>query len=242
VQWLLGGELHPGGERTTRRALELIGLGPGERLLDVASGTGTSAILAARELGCVATGIEYSPEATRAAQAAADAAGLCDRVGFACSDAEDLPYADGSFDAALCECSLSTFSRKELALAELHRVLRPGGRLAISDVTADHDRLPESLRQAMAQVACVGSALSEDGYEGLLTDAGFEVRACEGCDHEAALMAERLVDRLRGVRVLGFGDVAEAGFSLDDAIALASVAAAAIAEGSLGYAIFTARR
>ena len=242
VQWLLGGELHPGGERTTRRALELIGLRSGERLLDVASGTGTSAILAARELGCLATGIEYSADAARVAQTAADAAGLCDRVGFIQSDADDLPFDDGSFDTALCECSLSTFSHKELALAELHRVLRPGGRLAISDVTADHDRLPKPLGQVMAHVACVGSALPERGYEDLLSEAAFEVLACERCDHEAAAMAERIIDRLRGARVLGFGDVAEAAFSLDEALELASLAAAAIAEGSLGYAIFTATR
>jgi arsenite methyltransferase len=203
---------------------------------------GASTILAAREFGCLASGVEYSADAVRAAQTAADVAGLCDRIGFITGDAEALPFPDGSFDSALCECSLSTFSHKELALAELHRVLRPVGRLAISDVTADHDRLPESLGEAMAQVACVGSALSQRGYEDLLTEAGFEVLACERCDHHAAAMAERLVDRLRGARVLGFGDVAEAGFSLDDAIDLASLAAEAIADGSLGYAILTARR
>jgi SAM-dependent methyltransferase len=242
VQWLLGGDLHPGGERTTRRALELIGLRSGERLLDVASGTGTSAILAAREFGCVATGIDYSANGVREAQSAADATGLCDRVGFIRGDADDLPFGDGSFDAALCECSLSTFSHKELTLVELHRVLRAGGRLAISDVTADHDRLPQSLGELMAQVACVGSAVSQRGYEDLLTDAGFEVGACARCDHEAAAMAERIVDRLRGARVLGFGGVVEAGFSLDRAIDLASLAVKAIANGSLGYAIFTATR
>jgi len=157
-------------------------------------------------------------------------------------DAEAFPFADGSFDAALCECSLSTFSHKERALAELHRVLCPGGRLAISDVISDHDRLPDSLAEAMAQVACIGSALPEHGYENLLTDAGFDVLAWERCDHEAVAMAERLVDRLRGARVLGFGDVAQAGFSLDEAIDLASLATEAIAEGALGYAILAARR
>ncbi len=157
-------------------------------------------------------------------------------------DADALPFDDGSFDAALCECSLSTFSDKERALDELHRVLRAGGRLAISDVTADHDRLPEPLDQAMAQIACVGSAVPERSYEQLLTEAGFEVLACERCDDEATAMAERLFDRLRSVRIVGFGDVAEAGFSLDDALDLAAMAIEALAEGSLGYAILTARR
>jgi ubiquinone/menaquinone biosynthesis C-methylase UbiE len=242
VQWLLGGELHPGGEPTTRRALELINLRPGDRLLDVASGTGTSAILAAREFGCIATGVEYSAEAVRVAQTAADVASLSHRIGFVAGDAEELPFPGGSFDAALVECSLSVFSDKELALAELHRVLRPGGRLAISDVTADHDRLPHSLREAMAQIACVGSALSQRDYEDLLTSAGFEVLTGEACDREAAAMAERVVDRLRGARVLGFGGVAQGRFGLDEAIELAFLAKEAIAEGSLGYAILSARR
>jgi arsenite methyltransferase len=213
-----------------------------ERLLDVASGIGSSAILAGREFGCVATGVEYSAEAVRAAQAAADSAGLCDRVGFIEGDAEGLPFRDSSFDAALCECSLSTFPRKDLALAEVHRVLRPGGRLAITDVTADHDRLPQRLGGAMAAIACVGTALPEGGYEDELAVAGFEVLARERCDHEAEAMAQRLVDRLRGARVLGFGGLGEAGLDLDEAIELASLAKEAIAAGSLGYAIFTAMR
>lgn len=109
VRWLLGDELHPGGEATTRRALELIGVGPGERLLDIASARGDSALLAARERGCVVTGIDYGEAAVIAAGRAADAAGVGDRVAFRVGDAEALPFAAGSFDAVLCECSLCTF-------------------------------------------------------------------------------------------------------------------------------------
>jgi arsenite methyltransferase len=59
VRWLLGGELHPGGEMLTRRAFELIRLGADDRLLDVGSGDGATVRLAAREYGCPATGVEY---------------------------------------------------------------------------------------------------------------------------------------------------------------------------------------
>jgi arsenite methyltransferase len=82
VRWLLGGELHPGGTAATLRALELVDAGPGDRLLDVASGAGTSGILAARELGCRATGVEYSAAAVAEALDAARAAALGDRVAF----------------------------------------------------------------------------------------------------------------------------------------------------------------
>src|ERR671923_304621 len=77
-------------------------------------------------------------------------------------------FADGEFDAVLCECSLSTFPDKGRAVAEMRRVLRPGGRVAISDVVTDHARLPEQLRGTVATLACVGGALPLAGYEQLL--------------------------------------------------------------------------
>jgi arsenite methyltransferase len=242
IQWLLGGELHPGGERTTRRALELIELRTGERLLDVASGTGSSAILAVREFGCVAAGLEYSPEAVRAAQEAADAAGLCDFVGFVEGDAEELPFADGSFDAVLCECSLCTFPDKLGALREIRRVLRPGGRLALSDVVADRPRLPPELEGALATVACVGEALSTEAYRDLLTAAGLCVAAIESRDADADALAERVHDRLRGSRILGLDSPAGSPIGVDDALELVAAARRMIAEGALGYAIVTATR
>ncbi|HEX6228736.1 MAG TPA: methyltransferase domain-containing protein, partial [Solirubrobacterales bacterium] len=127
VRWLLGDELHPGGPPATRRALELAGVGDGDRLVDVASGSGASALLAARELGTSVVGVEYSADAVRAARKAVVAAGLGARVSFIQGDAEALPLDGGAFDVALCECSLSTFPDQERAMAELHRVLRPGG-------------------------------------------------------------------------------------------------------------------
>jgi arsenite methyltransferase len=240
VRWLLGGELHPGGERATHRALELIGLGRGDRLLDVASGSGTSALLAARELG--ATGIDYGEQAVIAAAAAADAERLDDRVQFIRGDAEALPVPDASFDAVLCECSLCTFPDKPRAAAEIGRVLRPGGRVAISDVVIDSDNLPAELLGPIATLACVGSALTRAGYEKLLADAGLEVDAVESLDREAATLAERIEDRLRGARLLGLGRLAGSPFDVEEAIELVGSARLAISDGALGYAIFTASR
>jgi ubiquinone/menaquinone biosynthesis C-methylase UbiE len=242
VHWLLGGELHPGGERTTRRALQLIRARPGERLVDVASGTGVSTILAAREFGCVAAGVDYSPEAVRAAQEMADAHGLCDRVGFVQGDAEALPFAECSFDVALCECSLCTFPERELALAELRRVLRTGGRAAITDVVGDDERLSEGLRGAMARVACLGATLSTEGYQRLIEQAGFELLVTEDRDADAAALAQRVEDRLRGARLLGWGDSAALAGGIEEAIELTRLARQALAEGTLGYAIFAAVR
>jgi SAM-dependent methyltransferase len=242
VRWLLGGELHPGGDDSTRRALELITLRPGERLLDVASGTGTSALLAAREFGSRVTGVDYGEQAVLGATTAARAERLDLRARFVRGDAEDLPVPDDSFDAVLCECSVCTFPQKERAVAEMARVLRPGGRLAIADVVVDHERLPDELLGPMATIACVGSALDRCGYQDLLIGAGLDVYAVEDRSPDAARLAERLEERLRGARLLGLDRFAGSPFDIREAIELIRLARRSIDEGALGYAIFAASR
>jgi SAM-dependent methyltransferase len=240
VRWLLGDELHPGGEATTRRALELIEPQPGARLLDVASGRGASAQLAARDFGCLVTGLEYGRDAVRGARQAVDAAGLGGRIGFTVGDAEAMPFADGEFDAVLCECSLCTFPDKRRAMDEMRRVLSPGGRLALADVVVDRSRLPAELDGALAVIACVGEALSRRGYEALLADAGFRVIATEPRDEDAAALAERVHDRLRGARLLGLDLGPRSPLSVDQAIELVAAGRRAIADGALGYVILAA--
>jgi arsenite methyltransferase len=241
VRWLLGGELHPGGEEVTRRTLRLIELRPGERLLDVGSGTGSSALLAARVFGCRCAGLDYGAEAVRGARREAVATGLGDRIDFFTGEAGALPFADGEFDAVLCECSLSTFPDKGGAVGEMRRVLRTGGRVAITDVVVDPERIPAELRGPIATIACVGSALRREGYEELLEEAGFELLAVESQDADAARLAERIEDRLRGLRLLGPGLFDRSPFGVEEAIHLTRLARRAIADGSLGYVILAAR-
>jgi SAM-dependent methyltransferase len=238
VRWLLGDELHPGGEATSRRALELIGVGAEEHLLDIASGKGDSAVLAARERGCVVTGIDYGHAAVTDARSAADAAGVGDRVTFEVGDAEALRFEDQVFDAVLCECSLCTFPDKRRALAEVRRVLRPGGRVAIADVIVERDRLPPHLRGPLPAADCVGTALSRAELVRLLASGGFRVFEIESCTEEAATMAERVYDRLRGARIVGVDRIVGSGLTIEDAIEMAAAARSAIAEGALDYAIF----
>jgi arsenite methyltransferase len=241
VRWLLGGELHPGGEDLTRRMLELAGVRRSDRLLDVASGAGTTALLAAGERGCEVVGLDYGSAAVTGARAEAEAVGLADQISFVEGDAEALPFDDGSFDVVVCECALCTFPDKATAVAEMRRVLKPGGRLALSDVVADHSRLPSDLQGTMATVACVGSALPEDGYRGLLEAAGFELAVVEHATDDVARMCERVRARLRGARILGFEGLVPIEGGLRHAIELAAEARRAVAEGALGYAVFVAR-
>jgi arsenite methyltransferase len=242
VHWLLDGELHPGGEDATRRALELIGLARGERLLDLASGSGASALLAAREFGARVTGVDYGGQAVQSATAAAQTERLEHQVRFARGDAEDLALPDESMDVVLCECSLCTFPDQPRAVAEMRRVLRPRGRVAVSDVVVDRERLPEELLGPMATIACVGSALTRAGYEALLATEGLEVFTVQDRGEDAAQLAERIEDRLRGARLLGLDRAAGSPIGLDESIRLIRLARRAIDDGTLGYAIFAASR
>jgi arsenite methyltransferase len=236
VRWLLDDQLHPGGERLTLRLARLAGVAPGARIVDVACGSGATALLLARELGCITVGVDLGARAIEQARRATHPG---ERASFLLGDAEVLPLADASFDVALSECSLCTFPDKPRAIAEMARVVRPGGRIAIADVTADLDALPAPLRSAAARVACVADARSADEYAAMLRDAGCEPLAIEAHDAELRTMADRVEARLRLARMLAPpGDQRE---RICEAVALARLAIDAIASGRLGYALITAR-
>ena len=111
--------------------------------------------------------------------------------------------ADGGFDVALSRVLAVHVPRQaRAAIAEMARVVRPGGTLAIADVTADLDALPAALRTAAARVACVADARSADEYAALLRDAGCEPLAIEPHDAELRAMADRVEARLRVARML----------------------------------------
>jgi SAM-dependent methyltransferase len=236
VRWLLDDQLHPGGERLTLRLARLAGVAPGARVVDVACGSGASALLLARELGCVMVGVDLGARAIEQARRATRAGA---RASFLLGDAEALPLPDASFDVALSECSLCTFPDKPRAIAEMARVVRAGGCIAIADVTADLDALPAQLRSAAARVACVADARSIGEYAALLRDAGCEPLVIEPHDEELRAMADRVEARLRLGRMLApAGDQRD---GIREAAALTRLAIDAIARGSLGYALMTAR-
>jgi ubiquinone/menaquinone biosynthesis C-methylase UbiE len=112
--------------------VQAAGLRAGDRVLDVATGSGNAAIAAAR-CGCEVIGTDYVPELLERGRARAAAEGL--EVTFAEADAEDLPYADGEFDAVLSCVGVMFAPDQERAAAELVRVCRPGGTIAMANWT-----------------------------------------------------------------------------------------------------------
>jgi arsenite methyltransferase len=237
VRWLLGESFHPGGSELTLRTAELAAVGRGQRVLDVASGPGTSTLLLAAELGAEVVGVELGEAAVAAARAEAERAGLRERVSFVGGDAEALPFESSSFDAVICECSLCTFPDKRSACHEMVRVLVPGGRVAVADVTTDHDQLPAPLRTAAARIACVADALPVAGYTELLKQAGLKLVAIEAHDAALAAMVDRVEARLRLARMLRVPALSPYQGQLAEAVELARLAACAIRDGALGYSV-----
>ena len=122
----------------------------------------------------------------------------------------------------------------------MRRVLRPGGVVAIADVTAEADELPAALRGLVGRVACLAEALPSEGYDALLHDARFELISAESHDGALAALVERVEYRLRVARMLD--TAAPYRDTIAEAIALVRQARSAIVRGSLGYRLFVARR
>jgi len=239
---LLGDSMHPGGDALTERLGTLLGLSPGDQVLDVASGRGRSAMLLARLFGCSVQGIDYSAAAVSAAAASTEAAGLKALVSFRAADAEAIPFPDGSFTAVICECAFCTFPSKEAAASQLARVLRGGGAVALSDLVR-RAPLPSELDGLLSWVACVGDARPEDGYARLLREAGLVVELIERHDSALADLVGTIRLRLLGAEVAAtVKKLPLPGVDWAGARRMAAAAAAAVRDGSLGYAILIARR
>jgi arsenite methyltransferase len=240
VTLFLGESYHPGGPDLSRHLADTLGLQAGERVLDVAAGVGTTAVLLAEERGVDAVGVDLGQSQVAKADDHARQRGLAGRVCFTISDAERLPLGDASVDAVVCECALCTFPDKDTAAAELARVLRPGGRLGLTDVWLDPDRLDPDLRGVAGRVACLADARPIAETTTLLEHAGLTVTHLER--HDDALLAtiDRVEPRLRALRLADLPLLR--GLDLRRGIDLARRAADAVRRGDAGYMLLVATR
>ncbi len=153
----------------------LANLKPGEVVLDLGSGGGIDVLLSARRVGPAgkAYGLDMTDEMLSLARANQRKSGLTN-VEFLKGIIERIPLPDASVDVILSNCVLNLVEDKDAALREAHRVLRPGGRFAVSDVVI-RGRVPVGLRQNLALWAgCLGGALAESEYRHKLKKAGFK--------------------------------------------------------------------
>jgi SAM-dependent methyltransferase len=149
-------------------------LKPGETVLDLGSGGGIDVLLSARRVGPTgkAYGLDMTDEMLALARQNQRAAGA-DNVEFLKGQIEAIPLPDASVDVIISNCVVNLSADKDAVFAEAWRVLKPGGRLAISDVVRRRAVRPELARSIELWVGCVAGALEESDYRARLADVGF---------------------------------------------------------------------
>lgn len=154
--------------------ISLAGLKPGETVLDLGSGGGLDCFLAARQVGDTGQviGVDMTPDMLRRARSSAVKMGI-DNVEFREGYLESLPVENASVDVVISNCVINLSPDKPRVFSEVFRVLRPGGRAAVSDIVTNGP-LPESVQKDMlAWGACVAGALDMQEYTRGLEQAGF---------------------------------------------------------------------
>ena len=149
-------------------------LRPGETVLDLGSGGGIDVLLSARRVapGGKAYGLDGSPDMITLARENATQAGVTNAE-FLHGHIEDIPLSDGHVDVVISNCVINLSADKPRVLAEAFRVLRPGGRLGISDVIADEGLDPAQRAEAEQQTGCTTGTLTATEYRSLLLASGF---------------------------------------------------------------------
>ncbi|MCK5795389.1 MAG: arsenite methyltransferase [Anaerolineales bacterium] len=150
-------------------------LKPGEVVLDLGSGAGFDSFLAARQIGeeGKVIGIDMTPDMIKKAEENA-AKGAYKNVEFRLGEIEDMPVNDNSIDVILSNCVINLSPDKTAVYKEAYRVLKPGGRLAISDMVASGEMPPEIKGDLDLYSSCVAGALRVDELDQILNKAGFK--------------------------------------------------------------------
>ncbi len=242
VALVLGESYHPGGAALTRKLANLLGLGVGQRVLDVAAGRGATAQLLATEYGVTVDGVDLAAPVVSHAQQAANSAGLGSAIRFQVGDAEQLPFGDNTFDAVVAECSFCTFPGKDVAAAEFARVLRPGGHLGMTDVTVTGHGLPGELTTLAAWVACIADARPLDEYSNILARAGLQTRHSEPHDDALLRMIDQIAARIHLARMTHAPVLETAGADTDAVFRYVDLARSAVTDGLLGYSLLIAEK
>jgi len=157
-----------------RLMMELLAPRDGMRVLDVGSGSGETVLLIAEKVAPTgrAVGVDFLEEAVSLAQGKAKEAGLSSVTEFRVSDAENLPFEDGAFDAVISECVVCLVPDKQRALDEKVRVLKHGGRVIMHDVVSRAE-MPEAVRSDPSLYCqCIGGAVTIDEYRAIMEKAG----------------------------------------------------------------------
>lgn len=181
-----GGSIHPGGIKLTERIIGICGLPAGARVVDAGCGLGVTVDYLHRVLRLDAIGIDVSAALIERARARYSG------PAFFPAAAEELPFAAGTVDGILGECSFSIFRDMEQAFRECHRVLVPGGKLAITDIYARRSEGLETVR-ALAASTCLSGIRTREEWSHSVTQAGFSIQVWEDCSEAWRQWIARLI-------------------------------------------------
>jgi arsenite methyltransferase len=199
VRQLAADSFHPGGEELTQRAIAAMNLPYGAALADLGCGTGTTALMLARKGNLQISAVDLSASNIERASRRMKAAGATAR--FHQADAHDLPFSDQEMDGILAECSFSLFARQRTVLSEARRVLRPGGKLAVTDM-AVNGQLPGDFSTVIAPWTCLVEARDRVSWTNLFEETGFRIQAFSD---ESEGLIRLAVQVKRKLLVLGTG-------------------------------------
>jgi MPBQ/MSBQ methyltransferase len=202
-------QFHGGGKGATERLARLAGLRPGMRVLDVGGGLGGPARTLAAKYGCHVTVVDLTESYVRAAAMLTTHLGLSDRVTHQVGDALALPFAAGVFDVVWTQNSGMHTADKEGLYAGLHRVLRPGGLLALQEPMAGPVQ-PPIFPVMWARDASTSFLLPPEEMRALIAAAGFRVRIWEDVTAEIAGSGPSAAIRGPTIQSLVMGEALEA--------------------------------
>ena len=196
---------HPGGEDLTRRTIVAMDLPAHATVADLGCGTGTTALMLARDFSLQVSGLDLSAANIERAIERTDTNSAA--VKFIQADAQKLPFEDNELDGILAECSFSLFADQAAVLAEIKRVLKPGGKLAITDM-AIGGPLPADIAEVISPWTCLVDAMDQQNYAQGFATAGFEIQVI--ADESAGLT--KLMQLLkRKLLLLGAGGLLAGG-------------------------------
>lgn len=198
-------EFHIRGRLATLELASAAGLDASKHVLDVGSGIGGTARCLAMEFGCRVTGIDLTEEYCRAAEMLSSKVGLADLVDYRQGDATNLPFDDGVFDVVWTEHVAMNIPDKPRLYDEMHRVLKPGGTLAIYDVLAGPSGAV-LFPVPWARTPDTSFLVEPNELRGLLEDAGFTISDWSDTTEAAHAWFTSLAEKIRkeGFPTLGF--------------------------------------
>lgn len=198
-------QFHIRGRMATLELAKAAGLDASKHVLDVGSGVGGTSRCLAKEFGCRVTGIDLTDEYCRAATMLSQKTGLSHLVDFRQGDATDLPFENGTFDVVWTEHVAMNIPDKPRLYKEMHRVLKPGGTLAIYDVLAGPSG-PVLYPVPWARTPDTSFLVSPDELRKLVEQAGFTVADWSDTTEAARAWFVALAEKIRkeGFPALGF--------------------------------------